>query len=69
MLPVSRLIAAITATAAWNMSICWLLAATLSGLINAVDILITVFGALLILQLPRKSDAISSISRSMAAVS
>jgi lactate permease len=40
------------------MPIRWLLAATLGCLINAVEIIITVFGALLILQLLRKSGAI-----------
>jgi len=68
-LPVSWLIAAIIAAAAWNMLIRWLLAATLGCLINAVDILIHVFGALLILQLLRKSGVIGSIYRSMAALS
>ncbi|MFC1971604.1 L-lactate permease [Chloroflexota bacterium] len=68
-MPIGWLAAAIIAAFSWNMPVRWLAAATLGGFISAVDILIIVFGALLILQLLRKSGAIDSISRSMALVS
>lgn len=68
-MPIGWLAAAIIAAVGWNMPAHWLLAATLGGIINAVDILLIVLGALLILQLLRRSGAIGSISRSMALVS
>ena len=47
----------------------WVTAAAISGIINAIDILIIVFGALLILQLMRRSGGIDGISESMASLS
>jgi len=68
-MPIGWLSAAVIAALAWNMPLRWLTAATLGGLINALDILIIVFGALLILQLLRVSGAIGSIGASMTAIS
>lgn len=68
-MPIGWLAAAVIAAIGWHMPFRWLSAATLAGFIAALDILIIVFGALLILQLLRKSGAIDSISRSMASVS
>jgi len=68
-MPIGWVAAAIIAAIGWNMPFRWLSAATFAGFISALDILIIVFGALLILQLLRKSGAIDSISRSMASVS
>jgi len=68
-MPVGWVSAAVIAAVGWNMPVRWLAAATLGGLINALDILIIVFGALLILQLLRRSGAVASIARSMTAVS
>ena len=53
----------------WDMPLSWLTAATIAGLINAVDILLIVFGALLILRLMKKSGGIDGVSRSLANVS
>ena len=68
-MPIGWVTAAIIAAIGWGMPVRWLAAATLGGFINAIDILIIVFGALLILQLLRKSGAIDSISQSMALIS
>ena len=68
-MPVGWVTAVIIAAIGWDMPVRWLAAATLGGFINAIDILIIVFGALLILQLLRKSGAIDSISQSMALIS
>ncbi|MFC1892635.1 L-lactate permease [Chloroflexota bacterium] len=68
-MPIGWIAAAIIAAIGWDMPVRWLAAATLGGFINAIDILIIVFGALLILQLLRKSGAINSISQSMASLS
>jgi len=53
----------------WDMPLSWLAAATIAGFINAIDILLIVFGALLILRLMKRSGGIDGISRSMAGVS
>jgi len=68
-MPAGWLIAAAAAIFAWNMPGRWLAAATIAGLINTIDILLIVFGALLILQLLRESGAIETIAASMAAIS
>jgi lactate permease len=67
-MPLGWLTAGIIAFTAWDMPVRWLSAATLGGFINAIDILIIVFGALLILQFLRESCAIDSIA-SMASIS
>ncbi len=68
-MPVGYLTAVVVAIIGWEMPLHWLAAATISGIINAVDILIIVYGALIILQMMRKSGGIDSISRSMATIS
>ncbi|MFW6114661.1 MAG: L-lactate permease [Thermodesulfobacteriota bacterium] len=68
-MPIGWGAAAVIAFFGWNMPARWISAATLGGFINAIDILIIVFGALLILQLLRESGAIHSIAFSMASVS
>lgn len=68
-MPLGWLCAATIAALWWKMPATWLAAATLAGFMNAVDILIIVFGALLILRLMKKSGGIDRIARSMAAVS
>ena len=54
-MPIGWLAAAVIALFGWGMPPRWLLAASLGGLISAVDILVIVFGALLILQLMKRS--------------
>lgn len=68
-MPVGWAVAVIVAFTAWNMPFTWIMAALIAGIINAIDILIIVFGALLILQLLRRSGGISEISNSMASLS
>lgn len=68
-MPLGWITAAGIAFVGWNMSIERISAATIAGFINAIDILIIVFGAILLLQLMKKSGGIQGISDSMAAVS
>src|SRR5690554_1595281 len=68
-MPVGYLTAAIIAFSGWRMPFRWVMAATVAGVINALDILIIVFGALLILQLMKKSGGIARISSNMATIS
>jgi lactate permease len=68
-MPIGWGTAAVAAFFAWGMPVKWIGAATIAGFINALDILIIVFGALLILQLLRESGAIDSIATSMATIS
>jgi lactate permease len=68
-MPIGWGAAAVIAFWGWDMPLRWLGAATLGGFINAIDILIIVFGALLILQLLRESGAIESIAASMTSIS
>ncbi|WP_045217126.1 L-lactate permease [Desulfonatronovibrio magnus] len=68
-MPVGLLVAAVIAVAVWQVPLAQLIAASLAGLVNAVDILLIVFGAILILQLMKKSGGMGGISSSMASVS
>lgn len=68
-MPVGWAVAVIVAITAWDMPLSWIAAASIAGIINALDILIIVFGALLILQLLRRSGGIAQISNSMASLS
>jgi lactate permease len=68
-MPVGCLLAAAVALAGWEMPVPRLLAAGLAGFVNALDILLIVFGAILILQLMKKSGGMEGISQSMASVS
>jgi L-lactate permease len=67
-MPVGCLTAAV-ALAGWEMPVTRLVAAGLAGFVNALDILLIVFGAILILQLMKKSGGMEGISQSMASVS
>jgi lactate permease len=53
----------------WEMNLQWIAASTLAGFINALDILLIVFGAILLLQMLRKSGGIEGISHSLAGIS
>ena len=61
-MPVGLLVAAVIAVAVWQVPLAQLIAASLAGLVNAVDILLIVFGAILILQLMKKSGGMDGIS-------
>lgn len=66
---VGFVLAGVIAFIFWEMPAKWIAAATISGAINTVDILLIVYGALLILQIMRKSGGIDGIAQSMAVVS
>ena len=68
-MPVGFAIALIVAGAFWKMPVKWMVASTICGAINALDILLIVYGALLILGTLRKSGGIDGISNSMVHVS
>jgi lactate permease len=68
-MPLGWGVAVIIAAFAWNMPFTWIAAATIAGIINAIDILVIVFGALLILQLLRRSGGLAGISQSMTEIS
>jgi lactate permease len=68
-MPVGCIMAVIIAYTGWEMPFHRLAAAGIAGVINALDILLIVFGALLILQLMKKSGGMDGISRSMASIS
>lgn len=67
-MPLGWAAAALIAFFFWDMPARWLGAATLAGFMNAVDILIIVFGAILILQLLTRSGAIPIIGDSLARI-
>ncbi|MGM0419957.1 MAG: L-lactate permease [Bacillota bacterium] len=68
-MPLGWLTAAVIAVIWWDLPAVWLASTAIGGIINAIGILIIVFGALLILQLLKKSGGIDGISYSMANVS
>jgi len=68
-MPVGFVLAGIIAIIFWHMPIKWAAAATISAAINTIDILFIVYGALLILQIMRKSGGVDGIANSMASVS
>lgn len=68
-MPIGWAIAFLIAYAGWKMPLSWITAAFIAAVINAIDILIIVFGALLILQLLKRSGGISRISSSMSSLS
>jgi L-lactate permease len=62
------LVAASVACAGWEIPVPRLAAAGLAGIINALDLLLIVFEAVLILQLKKKSGGMEGISQSMASL-
>ncbi len=68
-MPVGFVLAGIFAIIFWKMPIRWATAATLCAAVNTIDILLIVYGALLILQIMRKSGGVDGIAHSMANVS
>ncbi|MCY6370899.1 L-lactate permease [Clostridium ganghwense] len=68
-MPVGFFTSLILAAIFWKMPLKWIGAATITGAINTIDILLIVYGALLILQIMRKSGGVEGIAQSMAAVS
>ncbi|MEA4828229.1 MAG: L-lactate permease [Clostridium sp.] len=68
-MPLGFIVSLIIAATLWKMPFKWISAATLCGAINTIDILLIVYGALLILQIMRKSGGVDGIANSMANVS
>ncbi len=68
-MPIGWLSAVVIAMVWWDMPLQWIAGASVGGAIDALDILIIVFGALLILQLIKTSGGVKSISYTMANVS
>ncbi|MFP4506178.1 MAG: L-lactate permease [Cyclobacteriaceae bacterium] len=68
-MPLGWLSAVLIGWLAWGMNLQWLSASTLAGFINALDILIIVFGAILLLQMLRKSGGIDGIAHSLSGIS
>jgi lactate permease len=68
-MPLGFVVSLILAAIFWKMPFQWISAATISGAINTIDILLIVFGALLILQIMKKSGGVDGIANSMAHVS
>ena len=68
-MPIGWATAASIAAFWWNMPVRWIAASTIAGFINALNILLIVLGALMILQMLRKSGALQAISISLSSVS
>lgn len=68
-MPVAYFLALVIAGLFWKMPANWMLASTIGGLINAMEIILIVYGALLILGILRKSGGIEGISNSVFGVS
>ncbi|MGY0372779.1 L-lactate permease [Clostridium sp. JNZ J1-5] len=68
-MPVGFVTSLIIAAVFWKMPAKWITAAAISGAINTIDILLIIYGALLILQIMRKSGGVDGIAESMASVS
>ncbi|MCY6484602.1 L-lactate permease [Clostridium aestuarii] len=68
-MPVGFISTLIVAAVFWKMPGKWIAAATICGAINTIDILLIIYGALLILGTIRKSGGVDGISHSMATVS
>lgn len=62
-MPIAWLIAAIIAYAVWRMELGRIIAATIYGFLSAFNILIIIFGAILILNTLKKSGAMDTINR------
>jgi len=68
-MPLGFVVSLILAVVFWKMPFQWISAATISGAINTIDILLIVYGALLILSIMKKSGGVDGIANSMAHVS
>ncbi len=68
-MPLAWLSAVVLAAAVWKMPAQWLAGATISGALSAFNILIIVFGAILLMNTLKNSGAISSINRTFHGIS
>src|SRR5680860_1277147 len=68
-MPLGWITAIIIAVTVWKMPFRWIMGAIGAGAVNALDILVIVFGAILILQIMRRSGGVDGISYSMSLIS
>lgn len=68
-MPIAWLIALLLAAFVWRVPAQWLAAETISGALNALNILIIVFGAILLMNTLKNSGAIQSINRTFYGIS
>ena len=68
-MPVAWITAIAIAMTVWKMPFRWIMGAIGAGAVNALDILVIVFGAILILQIMRRSGGVDGISYSMSLIS
>ena len=68
-MPLGWIAAIIIAVTVWKTPFKWIMGAIGAGAINALDILVIVFGAILILQIMRRSGGVDVISSSMSSIS
>ena len=68
-LPTSWLLASIFGFFFWKMNIITLISYSISGLLNSLDVLIIVFGAILVMNTLKKSGAMSTINNGFKKVS
>ena len=68
-MPLAWLLAVILALLVWQVDVVRIIAATLEGFMSAIDILLIVFGAILLLNMLRNSGAIETINRGFSGIS
>ncbi len=68
-MPAAWLLTAIFAGSIWKMDLAVILAATIQGIFKSLDIIFIIFGAILLLNVLRKSGAINTINASFSQIS
>ncbi len=68
-LPITWLIACIAGYFVWKMDLTQLAAYSLSGLLNSIDVLITIFGAVIVMNTLKSSGAMASINNGFMSIS
>ncbi len=68
-LPVTWLFSSVLAYFFWDMGIVQLLAYLLSGILNSLDVLITIFGAIIVMNTLKSSGAMASINNGFKSIS
>ena len=68
-MPISWIVAIGLAAAYWRMPLRWLAGATVSGTLNAINIIVIVFGAILLMNSLKNSGAIQTINQTFHGIS
>ena len=68
-MPVSWLLTAVTAAIFWHMPYVVIMAASIQGLIKSLDIILIVFGAILLLNVLKCSGALRTINNTFSEIS